>query len=134
MYKITNEGTYSLPFNKDTNFYVDGHWHYTIIDVASYNGSVYALLESNTCGEEDMLVVELPQSNIKLLRLYDEGMMRIPGRSKMYEYEVFIPRRKIIVETAYNDIVTELVENLLDSVDEELISVWTDEDIEEFAR
>lgn len=75
MYKITNEGTYSLPFNKDTNFYVDGHWHYTIIDVASYNGSVYALLESNTCGEEDMMVVELPQSNIKLLRLYDEGMM-----------------------------------------------------------
>ena len=133
MYKITDEATYSLPFDRDTNFYVEGHGHYTIIDVASYSGSVYALLESNTCGEEDMMVVELPQSNIKLLKPYDEWMMRIPGRSKMYEYEVFIPRRKIIVETAYNDIVTELVESILDSVDEGLISVWTVEEIEEFA-
>lgn len=67
--------------------------YYTIIDVLVYKGVIYALLESDRYGEDDMLVVKLPE-NIKHI-------------SKGNLWLCYIPKENIIVDTC-NDIITTL--------------------------
>ena len=72
MYKyIDEERIYSYPADKHTSFYIEGrNDYYTIIDVVSIGGDMYALLESNKYGEEDVVIVYLGCGQFKSAYLF----------------------------------------------------------------
>lgn len=102
MKKIISENKiYTFPADFRTNFRVEGRGMYTIIDALVYKNKVYALLESNKYGEEDMLVIKLPSVNkLKFICTREETSFSF--------YAIFIPEFDIVVESTYNNIVISL--------------------------
>lgn len=131
MYKEFENGVkISLPWTTDTNIYVEGYGTYTILDVASSGLDIYALLESNIRGEEDMLVVTLPisKSKLRIIKRYDGEQMLPPGRSIKVDYIVFLREKEVVCE-AYNDLKTEL-EAFLDEEKIKALELWSEKEID----
>lgn len=99
MKKEINNKLYYYPFDMKTNFRVEGRGMYTIIDALVYKEKVYALLESNSRGEEDMVVVKFPPlDKLKALYCYNNNNF----------YAFFIPECLIKIDTTYDNIVISL--------------------------
>ena len=131
MYKEFENGVkISLPLTMDTNIYVEGYGTYTILDVASFGLDIYALLESNIRGEEDMLVVTLPisKSKLRIIKRYDGKQILPSGRSTKVDYIIFLREKEVGCE-AYNDLKTEL-EAFLDEEKIEALEFWSEEEID----
>lgn len=128
--KHNAEATYkdlyvSLPIDKHTLIHVEGLGEYGIVDIANIKDSfhVYALLESWTYGEEDMCVVDLTAAPILWITRDDGKKFH-----KQYEKKLFINRKHIVVESAYNDLQTELEDADIFYGDDEL-EFWSDDEI-----
>ena len=124
--KIQSGVTVEFPADKRTAFKIEGgRGYYTIIDAASTSLETYLLLEHNTYGEENMVVVMLPHTrNPFTLKKYNDGEFDV-GLSNPASHAIFISERYIIAQT-YDNIVTTLDENVF--VDG-YIEVWSDEEI-----
>lgn len=124
--ELSNGVIIEFPANKQVAFKVEGRrGYYTIIDAASTSLETYLLLEHNTYGEDDMVVVMLPHTrNPLVLERYDDGDFNV-GLSKPAEFAIFISEQKIIAET-YDDIITTLEDHDVFTDD---IEIWSDEEI-----
>lgn len=127
--ELPNGVIIEFPANEQVAFKVEGkRGYFTIIDAASTSSETYLLLEHNTYGEDDMVLVQLPHTkNPLVLERYDDGSFDV-GLSKPAEFAIFISANKLIAET-YNDIVTTIEDNITTT---DNIEVWTDDEINEW--
>lgn len=114
----------SLPITKKTLIRVEGLGDYTIIDVGSIGAAnMFALLESYTYGEEDMCVIDM--STLPIMWITREDGKKF---YKEYDKKLFVPKKYIAIESAYNDLTTELEDADILGINDEL-EYWTDEEI-----
>lgn len=122
MKKTMQDGTvHKYPLNRRSNFRCEGYdGAYSMIDAATYDDTVYVLLEHNFYGDETaLLVAALPND---WLRWYiGEKNGRIIKR-------FFIPAEDIIEATW--DSIDIVLRDVYDAEDED-IEFWTDEEIDD---
>ena len=130
MKKQFNSGEeFTLPITKSTPIRVEGLGDYGIVDVLTYCGNfnyvTYALLEHWTRGEDDMCVVKL--TGCLPLWIIREGGKKFYDK---YDRKFFLPRGKIIIESACNSLDCELIDYCAIEFDE-LVKWWSDEEIDQ---
>lgn len=111
-------------FDKHQLIRVEGLGYYTIIDMGTVSTTTYALLESWDYGEEDMCVIAMPHNFMWLTKENDKPFAN--GNQKC----LFIPKKKIVVEVAYNTLSSELTDAGY-IVDDDELEYWTDEEMED---
>lgn len=122
MKKIINGKTYSYPLNKRSDFKCEGYnGTYSMIDAATYDGTVYVLLEHNFYGDETaLLVVALPDDCLRWYTV-EHNDINVPTLKRC-----FIPTEDIIEETW--DSIDVVLQDAYDAEDED-IEFWTDEEM-----
>ena len=121
---LKSKETIKFPFDSKTTFRVEQETNhckdFTIIDAVTLkNGRTAVLLENDEIGEEWCVIALLPKKIINWLVQNDE-----PNNKK----KVFLPYQLIIIDSAYNDITTELEEAGYIE-DESEVEIWTQEEI-----
>ena len=96
MYKKLDNGVeINYPVNDGTAFRIEGFTGYfTIIDaiVVPKNHSTYVLLEHNKLGEDLTLVVEMPQTELLKLSLFDNEPMNVGLGTNLMPQELLCER------------------------------------------
>lgn len=120
------------PADEHTAFYVEGRDDfYSIIDVVSSDNELFARLESNSLGEEDVIIVRLANGvkpNVYLLEKYNHGQINsgLTGGSRQV---IFLFKEQIVTDEVYDDLKTVLIEEEITTPMYHHIEEWTDEDI-----
>lgn len=97
--------------------------YYGIVDVATVQDVTYVLLENNSMGEEDLIVIRLPKNPYWI---HPENPM---SRYHNGEHEaMFIPHKFFVCDT-WDDLETTLWDNLDEINSKDEIIFWTDEEI-----
>ena len=125
--ELSNKTTMEFPATSLTSFKVEGYQgYYTIIDVVTLKcKDTYALLEHNVQGEDNMLVVKLPNTTNPLILKRYNGSKYDTDLLEPTDHAIYIPERNIIAE-AYDNVIITLEDNDIDAVNAE---IWTDEEI-----
>lgn len=125
MKKTINGKEIKFPFTMITNFRIEQEANcdktFTIISATTdtTTGKTYVLLENNAVGEDWTMVIKLPKN---IWWLYNDNGTT-PEKSRC-----FIPCPFIIVESAWNDLGTELEDaDVIDDKSE--LVFWTSEEI-----
>ena len=120
------------PADKHTAFYIEGYGaYYSIIDVLSSDNDIYALLENNELGEEDLCIVKLGSGtnpNCYLLEYYNRNLLKT-GLSEDARQVIFLLSTQVVTNEVYDDLMTVLVEDEIISPEYNHIEMWSDEDI-----
>ena len=129
MYKKLNNGVeINYPVNDGTAFRVEGFTGYfTIIDaiVVPKNHNTYVLLEHNKLGEDLTLAVEMPQTELLKLSLFDNRPMNV-GLSTKKDYAIFIKSQYIISDDCAGNYLTDTLND--EDIDiEDYIQLFTDD-------
>ena len=120
------------PADKHTAFYIGGrNAFYTIIDVVSSDNDLFAMLENNELGEEDIIIVKLGSGvnpNIYLLEKYNRRPIPsgLTGGSRQ---AILLFKEQIITEEVYDDLKTVLIEDGIISPEYQHIEEWSEKDI-----
>lgn len=125
MKKIMQDGkVYNWPLNRKSEIKCDGYRGvYSIIDAATYDGTVYVLLEHNTYGDETaLLLAALPNDRLRWLNVEFNDIYYAPLK------RFFILAKDIIEETW--DSIDIVLADCYDC-DEEDIEFWTDEEMDD---
>ena len=120
----------SYPADERTSFRIDGiDDFYTIIEIASVGDCIFAILESNTLGEDSMQPVFLGKSGrINILTIQKLNCERIDtNRKEKAEKVIFIKSAQIISDTVYDSLAAMLEEEF--EYDKDEIIEWDNEDI-----
>ena len=120
------------PADKHTAFYVEGYNAcYSIIDVLSSDNDIYALLENNELGEEDLLIVKLGSGvnpNCYILEHYNRNPIKT-GLSEDARQVIFLLCIQVVTNEVYDDLETVLIEDEIISPEYMHIEIWTEKDI-----
>lgn len=120
----------SYPADERTSFKIDGiDDFYTIIEVASVGDRIFAVLESNTLGEDSMQPVFLGKSGrIDMLTIQKLNSEKIDTNlNEKAEKVIFIKSAQRISDTAYDSLAAMLEEEF--GYDKNEIIEWDDEDV-----
>ena len=122
MKKIINGTTYSYPLNRRSDFKCEGFdGPYSMIDAATYDDTVYVLLEHNFYGDETaLLVAALPNDYLRWYTV-ERNDPNVPTLKRC-----FIPAEDIIEATW--DSIDIVLRDVYDAEDED-IEFWTDEEM-----
>lgn len=103
----------AYPADSHTAFYIEGRdAFYSIIDVVSADSKIFALLENNELGEEDIVAVYLGQGNnpnVYLIERYNRKQIKsgLTGGSKQV---IFLFKEQVITDEVYDNLRTVLIE------------------------
>ena len=125
MYKTFENGRYfQNNLTTKTLIRVEGLDDYTIIDALSIDINTYLLLESYAYGEEDMCIIDITTAPIIWMQREDGKPFH-----KHYEKKAWFSKDRIVVECAYNDIITELEDcGIIENNSE--CYIWENEEID----
>ena len=120
------------PADRHTSFKVEGRpGFYTIIDVVSAGQKIFALLESNTLGEEDTVIVSFGhgcQKNIWVLEKYNHSDIDVNLKDKAAKV-IFIPHYAMVTDEVYDSLSEVLLEDgIIDPA--EYITNWKEKEID----
>ena len=101
MYKKFDNGVeINYPVDDKTAFRVENYdGYFTIIDAITVpnNHTTYVLLEHNRFGEDFTLVVEMPQTQLLKLSLFDNSPMNV-GLETKRPYAIFLKSKCVIAD------------------------------------
>ena len=123
----------SYPANSHTAFYIEGRdAFYSIIDVVSADNKIFALLENNDLGEEDVVAVCLgdgSKPNVYLMERYDRKQIK-SGLTGGSQQVIFLFKEQITTDEVYDDLRTVLVEEEIILPFYQKIEQWDIKDID----
>lgn len=121
---LTFPATSSTPIRFERS--CGGTKFFTIISVASIKDQIFALLENNVDGEEDMILVKLPKDPY-IIRFHSGEPLRAHLNKNNYE-GIFLTSNSFIA-SAYGDPIEEM---LVDEycVEDDEIEVWLQAEID----
>lgn len=103
----------AYPADSHTAFYIEGRdAFYSIIDVVSADNKIFALLENNELGEEDVVAVYLGHGdnpNVYLMERYNRKQIK-SGLTGGSTQVIFLFKEQITTDEVYDDLKTVLIE------------------------
>lgn len=123
----------AYPADSHTAFYIEGRdAFYSIIDVVSADNKMFALLENNELGEEDVVVVYLGHGdnpNVYLMERYNRKQIKsgLTGGSKQV---IFLFKEQVVTDEVYDDLRTVLTEEEVILPFYQKIEQWDIKDID----